>query len=122
MKSDIVQTELPTKEQVQKFDLLFPMLGSALTEVREFSKKKQDGVLNPLKVKILNRLLSEIKNEALITDQIVKYLDLLDDETLPQNSDAVLVLGQYKAAMNQFKERYYVYSSGHGEYIWRTKK
>lgn len=102
---------LPTEAAVAKFDMLSPMLNSALEEMREFSKKKQDGVLNPLKVKVINRLLSQIK-EVLSTDPSTQYLDLLDDESLPQNSDAVLILGQFKAAMNQFREKYYGFYNG----------
>ncbi|MDR7071035.1 hypothetical protein [Fictibacillus barbaricus] len=120
MKKQNLISKLPTKEQADNYDLLYPMLESALQEVREFSKKKQDGVLNPLKVKLLNRLLTEIKNDVLTFDSSNDYLDLLDDETLPQNSDAVLILGQYEAAMKQFKAKYYGYNSGRGEWIWNT--
>lgn len=104
-------TDLPTAEVVANHEMLSPMLDSALLEMREFSKKKQDGVLNPLKVKLLNRLLSDIK-EILSSDPSTQYLDILDDESLPQNSDAVLILGQFKAAMNQFRDKYYGYYDG----------
>ncbi|MFD7523271.1 hypothetical protein [Paenibacillus chitinolyticus] len=104
-------TDLPTEATAAKHDMLSPMLDSALLEMREFSKKKQDGVLNPLKVKVLNRLLSDIK-ETLSSDPSAEYLDLLDDESLPQNSDAVLILGQFRAAMNQFRDKYYGYYGG----------
>lgn len=107
---------LPNEEDVANFDMLYPMLISALEEMREFSKKKQDGVLNPLKVKVINRLLSQIK-EVLNTDPSTEYLDLLHDELLPQNSDAVLILGQFKAAMHQFKEKYYGYYNGTKRWI-----
>ncbi|URJ39958.1 hypothetical protein [Paenibacillus polymyxa] len=104
-------TDLPTEAIAVKYDMLSPMLDSALLEMREFSKKKQDGVLNPLKVKVLNRLLSDIK-EILSSDPSTEYLDILDDESLPQNSDAVLILGQFRAAMNQFRGKYYGYYGG----------
>ncbi|MDQ0050314.1 hypothetical protein J2T18_004642 [Paenibacillus polymyxa] len=104
-------TDLPTEAIAAKYDMLSPMIDSALLEMREFSKKKQDGVLNPLKVKVLNRLLSDIK-EILSSDPSTEYLDILDDESLPQNSDAVLILGQFRAAMNQFRGKYYGYYGG----------
>jgi hypothetical protein len=107
---------LPTDEIVRKFEMLSPMLNSALAEMREFSKKKQDGVLNSLKVKIINRLLSDLM-DVLSADPSTGYLDLLDDESLPQNSDAVLILGQFRAAMNQFKEKYYGYYGGTHRWI-----
>ncbi|MFF2482728.1 hypothetical protein [Paenibacillus sp. NPDC058071] len=104
-------TDLPTEAIVAKFEMLTPMLDSALLEMREFSKKKQDGVLNPLKVKVLNRLLYDLK-EILSADPSTEYLDLLDDESLPQNSDAVLILGQFRAAMDQFRIKYFGYYNG----------
>ena len=98
--------KLPTNQDIEKYDMLSPMLNSALEEMREYSNKKQDGVLNPLKVKLINRLLTDIK-KFLSSEQSTSYLDILDEDTLPQNSDAVLILGQYRAAMDQFRSKYY---------------
>lgn len=118
MKKNISK-DAPTGEMVSKFDMLQPMVNSALDEVREFSKKKQDAVLSPVKVKLINRLLIDIK-ELLNEEKTVDYLDLLDEETLPQNSDAVLILGQYSAAMKQFRQKH---SGGIGSsYRWYTKE
>lgn len=113
------QVNRPTTVQTSKFDLLQPMLYTALEEMREFSKKKQDGVLNPLKVKVINRLLIDIK-EILISDPSSEYLDLLDEDTLPQNSDAVLVLGQFHAAMKQFRTKHI--KKEYGETFWLTEE
>jgi hypothetical protein len=111
----------PMKEQVERFDMLHPMLQSFLTEVRELSKKKPDGPLNEVKIKMINRILVQIK-EVLSTDASVEYLDLLDEEALPQNSDAVLILGQYSAAMAQFKAKHYGYDKGLFEHRWFTQE
>jgi hypothetical protein len=43
---------------------------------------------------------------------------LLDEETLPQNSDAVLVLSQWQAALRQYRGRHYGYDSY--EHRWFT--
>jgi hypothetical protein len=96
----------PTKEQVAKYEMLSPMLDSALNEMREFSKKKQDGVVNKTKISLLNRLLRHMK-ELLTDEPSNDYLDLLDEDMVPQNSDAVLILGQYRAAMNRFRSRHF---------------
>ena len=74
-------------------------------EMRELSKKKPEATLSKSKVKILNRILSDIKG-ILEEEPEGKYLDLLDDETLPQNSDAVLVMVQYDRALDAFRDRY----------------
>jgi len=111
----------PTRQQVERFDMLDPMLQSFLSEVRELSKKKPDGPLNEVKIKMINRILVQIK-EVLSTDESVEYLDLLDEETLAQNSDAVLILGQYGAAMHQFKEKHYRRNSTTHTYHWFTQE
>lgn len=119
MSGTKAKESLPKLELVEKYDMLSPMLDSALTEMREFSKKKQDGVLNPLKVKVINRLLTDIKS-ILSSEACTEYLDILDEDTLPQNSDAVLILGQFRAAMNQFREKYYGYDGSNRR--WFTQE
>lgn len=95
----------PTALAVATFDMLSPMLDSALTEIREFAKRKPDGIVNPLKVKMLNQLLVEVK--GILADEASSlYLELLDEELLPQNSDVVLILGRFRAAMSQFRAKY----------------
>ena len=66
-----------------------------LSEMRELSKKKPEMILNKSKVKILNRILTDIQG-ILKKEPEGKYLDLLDDDDLPQNSDAILVMVQYE--------------------------
>lgn len=89
-----------------------------LSEMRELSKKKAEATLSKGKVKILNRVLDDII--MLLKDEPeAKYLDKLDDDELPQNSDAVLVMVQYERALAAFEKRYYKYVLGHG-YVWIT--
>lgn len=109
---------VPTDEQVKKYEYLSPMLNSALSEMRDFAKKKQDGIVSETKIKILNRLLTNVR-EILASEESVNYLDPLDEEKLPQNSDAVLILGQYRAAMDSFKEKH-CETNGY-EKTWKTK-
>ena len=92
-----------------------------LSEMRELSKKKPDMTLNKGKVKILNRILTDIRG-ILKKEPEGKYLDLLDDDDLPQNSDAILVMVQYETALNAFKNRYYIYERRIKEHIWTTEE
>jgi hypothetical protein len=109
----------PTADDVEKFKYLSPMLDSALQEMREFAKKKQDGIVSTAKIKILNRLLIELKR-VLAREESAGYLDSLSEEQLPQNSDAVLILGQYRAALDSFKEKYCRWDGG--THIWFTRE
>lgn len=104
-----------------KHDLLFPILISLFTEVKELSKKKQDGILNEMKVKMINKVLGNIK-ELLKDDPTTEFLELLDIVDLPSNSDAVLIIAQFNAAMEQFKGRYFGYSGSVGREIWKTSQ
>lgn len=118
MKS--VTSEFTTKEKVSKFELLSPMLDSIYDEIKELSKKKPDDPLNKLKVSMINRILEQIK-ELLAGEPTAQFIDLLDDVTLPSNSDAVLILAQFKAAIDHFESKYYWYDSATMEEKWHTK-
>ena len=92
-----------------------------LSEMRELSKKKPEMILNKSKVKILNRILTDIQG-ILKKEPEGKYLDLLDDDDLPQNSDAILVMVQYERVLKAFEKRYSK-SPGFGmEPIWHTEE
>lgn len=109
----------PTDTQAATYDQLVPMLEAAHREMTELSKKKQDGVVNALKIKMLNRLLGEL-SKVIDKDPSHAFVDMLDEDTLPQNSDAVLVLSQWQAALKQYKDRHHGYDSSRHEYRWFT--
>lgn len=49
-----------------------------------------------------------------------ELLDLLDQDEVPQNSDVVLILSQYVAAMRHFRATYYSAEYGEEE-GWMTE-
>jgi hypothetical protein len=118
------QNDLPQSDKIKKFEMLFPMVNSDLTEIRELSKKKQDEPLNKFKVKTINKKLGQVK-EVLSDEPTSEFLELLDDLTLPSNSDAVLMISQFIQAMEQFKTKYYTKDSSDFDllgdhYSWKT--
>lgn len=94
------------EEQIKLYNTISPLLYSAFNEVKEFSKKKQDDPLNLKKVKMINRLLEKAK-EVLKNEPTVDFLDMLDEDELPSNSDAVLTMSQFISAMNKFYNDHY---------------
>lgn len=113
--------ELPTDEGVEKFQYLSPALDSLYEELSKLSSKKQDAPISAYKIKMINRVLEGIK--AIIGDDpALKELDLLSDEELPQNSDVVLLLGQFRAAMERFKTAFYGYEGTYGDHRWFTQE
>jgi len=78
-------------------------------EFKELSKKKPEGAVGKVKIKVVNRLLTKCQ-EVLEAEASIDYLDVLDEDDVPQNSDVVLTLSQYVAAMQQFRSTYYKYN------------
>jgi hypothetical protein len=116
---------LPTSAEVTKFKMLYPMINSDLDEIRELSKKKQDEPLNKFKVKTINKKLAQVL-EILRSEPTHEFLELLDEDTFPSNSDAVLMISQFLKALDQFRQRYYQNDgSEFGLYdeknTWKTK-
>jgi hypothetical protein len=105
-KLKIDKALLPMTADVTKFKMLYPMINSDLDEIRELSKKKQDEPLNKFKVKTINKKLSQVL-EILKNEPTHQFLELLDEDTFPSNSDAVLMISQFLKALDQYKQRYY---------------
>jgi hypothetical protein len=95
-----------TQNAVDLYAASVKIFSGLIEEVRELSKKKPDAILNKGKVRIINRVLADLKI-VLDSEPEKKFLDLLDDEELPQTSDAVLVMVQYESALAEFPNRYF---------------
>lgn len=92
-------------ENIEKFKMLNELISSIYLEMKEFSKKKPDEPLNSFKVNNVNRVLSQLK-DLLENESTIEFLDLLDNETLPTNSDAILIIGQFQASMKRYRNKY----------------
>ncbi|WP_316818451.1 hypothetical protein [Pedobacter nyackensis] len=116
----------PSQEDIEQYQMLFPMIIADLTEVKNLSNKKPDGLLNKLKVSMINKKLEKIK-QILSTEPTVEFLDILDADSLPSNSDAVFIILQFKTAMEQFKDKHYTRDDDGYEYdvdqdwSWKTR-
>lgn len=84
------------------------VLGSVAKEMRELSNKKQECLLSVTKVEMINRVIKPVKDTFLAELPSSNLLDLLDEDALPNNSDAVLVISQYKSALKEFQSEFYV--------------
>jgi hypothetical protein len=92
-----------TRAKSELWDVVQPLLSAMYEQFQELSKKKPDVAVNKQKIKTANRLLSKCR-EILADESSLQFLDLLEEDALPQNSDVVLILSQYDAAMTQFYE------------------
>lgn len=117
-KSRGIVVDPPTEREVATYERLVPMLVAAHREMGELSKKKPDGIVNALKIRNINRLLNELQ-KLLIGDPSRDYVELLEEDALPQNGDVVLLLSQWHAALAQYKNRY-CKPEAKGMYQWIT--
>ena len=106
------------KESVDKeiFYTLYISLCNLIAENREFAKKNVNATLNSFKIESINHLLIDLK-EILKDEPSAKYLVVIsacsgeNQRKTDQNnsySDVALILSQYKAACDVYKDKYYV--------------
>lgn len=106
MNDDTKFEHVTTNAFVVAYSSSKPIFDGVLREVRELSKKKSEATMSASKVKIVNRILNDLL-VFLKEEPAGKYLEALDDESLPQMSDAVLTMVQFESALNAFYSRYY---------------
>lgn len=109
-----------TKKNVEIYETTEPLLEALYKEIQDLTKKKPDGTLNQTKIKMINRLLQDI--QIFLKDEPDnKYLDLLEDENLPQYSDVSLILSQWSASVKKFHGKYYGWDAIERENRWHIK-
>lgn len=109
--------DLTTDAKVDLYKSVINVFTQVISEMRELSKKKPELNLSSFKVKQINRVLEDVL-KIVGEEPEIKYIGLLDDEALPQNADAVLVMCQFEAALKGFQGRYFRYSQG--SHRWQT--
>lgn len=102
MRTQITKT---TIEKAKTHDTTMPLLNSMYNEFKELSKKKPDASVSKYKINIVNRLLDNVRI-VLVNEEHIDFLDVLNEDDIPQVSDVTLILSQYVAAMKEFKEKY----------------
>lgn len=102
----IDETKVTTEKFVEIYKATNAIFLGILKEIRELSKKKPDAIMSAGKVSLINKVLDDLKL-VLESEPEGKFLDILDDENLPQTSDAVLVMCQYETALKTFKSKYH---------------
>ncbi|EBX1830201.1 hypothetical protein GXA25_19210 [Salmonella enterica] len=95
-----------SQDKAKTHDTTTPLLKAMYFEFKEISKKKPDSAISKGKIKIVNRLLEKVKI-VLEDEESIIFLDLLDEDDVPQASDVTLILSQYVAAMEAFREKHY---------------
>ena len=114
-------SNLPSNAEVNQFLMLRELVTGLYDEMKDFAKKSANETLNEFKIKSLNRVLTPLK--VLMKDQpTALFLDVLDESSLPTNSDVVIILSQYLTAMQNYEDRYYKLDNFKHKKRWNTKE
>jgi hypothetical protein len=93
-----------TTQQAVTFDTAEQKLTTFHSDVEKLSNKKPDGLLNTFKLGFINQILASV-NE-LLGDEYRPFPDftIFDVEgSMPSASDVVMMLSQYRKAMQKFR-------------------
>lgn len=99
-----------TSERADLYEVTMPLLKAMHAEFKEISKKKPDAAVSKMKCSVVNRLLRSCR-DVLAAEKSLEFLDLIDEDDVPQNSDLTLMLSQYVAAMQQYHGMHTDYKS-----------
>ena len=98
------------KEDITEFEKLEEQLHSFLREISELSHKKPNDALNKFKLKFINSTLEGL-NKLLGGHKPLNDFEKFDIDEVPTNSDVVVILGQYAAALYLFRKEHTVNKS-----------
>jgi hypothetical protein len=107
-----------TKAEADEFDAIMPLVVQMHKDFQELTRKKQDGAVSASRIIMVNRLLERAK-QALSREPAWPLLDFLDADLIPQNADAMLIIGQYVAALVGVKTKHQ--EDVFGTSTWKTK-
>jgi hypothetical protein len=107
-----------SEKKASTHEVTMPMLNAMFNEFKELAKKKPEAAVSKSKLVIANRLLQRVR-EVLADEESLEFLDLLNEDDVPQVSDVTLIFSQYVAAMQAFQGRYYGWTGS--ENAWFTK-
>jgi hypothetical protein len=92
-----------TKQEVDNFEKIQAQLEGLHSEISALSKKSQNDALNKFKLKFVNQIL---KDANLILGKKYKPFndfELFDENELPTNSDAAMMLTQYLSCFEKLR-------------------
>lgn len=92
-----------TKQEVDNFEKLQAQLEGLHNEISALSKKSQNDALNKFKLKFVNKIISD--SNDLLGDVYKPFSDFdkFDDDDMPSNSDAAMMLTQYLSCFEKLR-------------------
>lgn len=91
-----------TSNDINRFENVYPLLVSITKSMAALSTKKPSDVISEFKLDQINKILKQCN--ALLGDKRPDVeFEKFDIDTMPQNSDIVVMLELYIASMDKFK-------------------
>jgi len=92
-----------TEAEISNFEKVQAQLESLHDEIGNLSKKSQNDALNTFKLKFVNKTISEAN--LILGNQYKPFDDFqqFDENDIPSNSDATMILGQYLNCLEKLR-------------------
>jgi hypothetical protein len=106
------------KMNVDLFEKIDAQLQALLGELGQLAKKSPDNAVNKFKLKFINSIL--VNANTLLGDKYRPFADfeVFDEDELPTNSDAALVVAQYINCMEKLRSDNIHQDAGY--WVWRV--
>ena len=108
-----------TAQDVATFDRLKNQMQQLYDEFTTLSKKSPDGSVNKFKLTFINEKLAEANDLLGEKFKPSKHFSTFDVDTLPTNSDVVMMLSQYLDALESWRSSRVVKKIDYG-WKWNT--
>ena len=92
---------MKSEQEIEDFVKLAAQLERMLQEFGELSKKKPNNAVNTFKLGLVNKLLDTANGILDVPDRPFEDFERFDPDNVPTNSDAVMILSQYRACMRR---------------------
>lgn len=91
------------KKTIDEFEKTHAQIEALHDEISLLSKKKPDDAINKFKLSFVNSVLE--KANALLGQKYKPFSEfkVFDEDTLPTNSDVIMILGQYINCMEKLR-------------------
>lgn len=106
---------MPRQLDIDEFEAVDAQITSARDELLVLVKKSPHDPLSKFKLSLVNGLIARA-NALLVSEKPLADFEQFDTEQIPSASDAVIVLGQYLAALENLRARNI--TSKHGAWYW----
>lgn len=104
---------------IDEFEAVEAQLSSAREELLVLVKKSPHDALSAFKLSLVNGLLRRANNLLAANERPLASFEQFDADALPSNSDVVIVLAQYLAALENLRVKHVVLEFG--SWYWQPR-